>query len=112
MSLSSLTFGNNGAGFTNKAYFQGTVLGAKAAKIKVKKACKFFNCDDLYLIGEVMSGTVAESMKGQFKGAPIQITQVESKAGNKALKGYLAGFLVSGLTEEMVQSGDEVEVQF
>ena len=119
MSLTTLTFGSKKAGFVPQNAFVSTpgdrvgqAMGRTpltAGKIVVKKACRFYSHDNIFVVGEVADGFIAENMKGQFKDREIQIVDVESKYGHNAKKGMAIGVFLSGVDETELPEGTELD---
>lgn len=119
MSLTTLTFGSKRTGFeTQNALISTPVMRAsqplgktplKAGKILVKKACRFYSHDNIFVVGEVSDGFIAENMRGQFKDREIQIVDVESKYGHNAKKGMAVGIFLSGVDETELEAGTELD---
>ncbi len=77
----------------------------------VKKACRFFSHDDVFVLAEVQDGYVAEKMKANFDGRDVQIISLESKYGRSAKKGMIVGMSVSGVHEDELPSGSTLNFE-
>jgi hypothetical protein len=114
MSLISLTFGSNYRPGSYRPSVHTAIVPpfagetSKGGKFSVKKVCRFYNCEELYVIGEVTEGGITDSMKANVKGNFFEVVEVESKIGARAKKGMNAGILVKGLSEDAVSVGDEI----
>ena len=116
MSLTTLTFANGRNTFYNNTNAlvstpesrlnQRMMMdGAGKGTAIVKKACRFFSHDDVFILAEVQDGFVAEHMKANFGEKEISILSLESKYGRAAKKGMIVGMSVSGINEDELQSG-------
>ncbi len=85
--------------------------GAGKGTALVKKACRFFSHDDVFILAEVQDGFVAEKMKASFGGKDVQIISLESKYGRSAKKGMIVGMSVSGIHEDEIPSGSTLNFE-
>ena len=76
-----------------------------AGKLVVRKACRFFGQDNIFVVAEVADGFIAEQMVGTFKDRQIQIVDVESKHGHNAKKGMPVGVFLSNIDETELSDG-------
>ncbi|HLC93208.1 MAG TPA: hypothetical protein VJH23_05890 [archaeon] len=119
MSLTTLTFGSKKTGFVTQNAFVSTPSSRASqtmgktplttGKIVVKKACRFYSHDNIFVVGEVADGYIAENMKGTFNDREIQIVDVESKYGHNAKKGMAIGIFLSGVDETELAEGTELD---
>ena len=122
MSLITLAFGNG-----RNSYFDGpnalvsTPEGrlnqhmAKAGQGKgvavVKKACRFYSHDDVFILAEVQEGFLAENMKASFGQREIKVLSLESKYGRAAKKGMIVGMSVTGVDENDLPVGSTLNFE-
>ena len=85
--------------------------GAGKGTALVKKSCRFFSHDDVFILAEVQDGFVAEKMKASFGGKDVQIISLESKYGRSAKKGMIVGMSVSGIHEDEIPSGSTLNFE-
>ncbi|MBN2067899.1 MAG: hypothetical protein JW744_05515 [Candidatus Diapherotrites archaeon] len=116
MSLFTLTFGS---GREKPVYSEIEVVRpsdsirvdpSKENKVEVKKACTFFKCPGVYIVGEVVSGVVKENMVGSCNGKQFEIEEVEGKFGNAGKEGMNIGMSVSGISLEDLKKGDVISL--
>lgn len=122
MSLISLTFAN---GRSNAYMGQNELVSTPESRLNqrmsregagkgtalVKKSCRFFSHDDVFILAEVQDGFVAEKMKASFGGKDVQIISLESKYGRAAKKGMIVGMSVSGINEDEIPSGSTLSFE-
>ena len=118
MSLTTLTFGAKRNGIESHNALVSTPTGRVGAamgrtplttgKVVVRKACRFYSHDNIFVVGEVADGFIAENMKGSFNDREIQIVDVESKYGHNAKKGMAVGIFISGVDETELPEGTEL----
>ncbi len=118
MSLVTLTFSSKREFDSPNAYIstpssrisQGIVkMPLRSGKLVVKKACRFYSHDNIFVVAEVADGFIAENMKGTFKDREIQIVDVESKHGHNAKKGMAVGVFLSGIDETELPVSTELD---
>lgn len=119
MSLVTLTFGSKKSYGPSANAFVSTPggritqgmdsAGTFNGKLLVKKACRFYSNDNVFVVAEVADGFIAENMKGTFNDREIQIIEVESKYGRNAKKGMAVGVFLSGLDETELQNGSVLD---
>ena len=117
MSLVTLTFGSGQAKRADYPSPNAVVstsmnraaqpLGNKSynGKLLVKKACRFYSHDNIFVVGEVAEGFIFEKMKGSHNSREIEIVDVESKHGHNAKKGMSVGIFLSGIDETELEIG-------
>lgn len=116
MSLVSLTFGVGKSEFSVKAPIQVLtpedqiqILPGVENKAQIKKACQFLGHSDVYLVAQVTSGVVANTMKGEVNGQGFEIVELESKYGHRIAKqGMTIGLTVRGITKEAFKEGSQI----
>lgn len=116
MSLITLTFGNKYHEQASLRFKDKTVtrpldgLAPKGpAKFEVKKVSQFFGDRNIYLVGIIESGVLAEQMKATIGEKTGRIVELESKFGTTAKKGMTAGIVVAGLDKEDVLAGQKID---
>lgn len=77
----------------------------------VKKACRFYSHDDVFILAEVIDGFLSENMKAMFGEKEIRVLSLESKYGRAAKKGMIVGMSVEGITEEELPSGSTLSFE-
>lgn len=116
MSLVSLTFGSGKSEFSVKAPIsvltpedQIAIDPAVENRLEIKKACQFLGHTDVYLVGQIVSGVVTNSMKGQVNGLDFEIVELESKIGHRIAKtGMTVGLTVRGIQKDLFKQGSIV----
>jgi hypothetical protein len=116
MSLVSLTFGEGKSEFSVKAPIQ--VLTPEDQiqikpgienKAQIKKACQFLGHTDVYLVAQIVSGVVANTMKGDINGRGFEIVELESKYGHRIAKqGMTIGLTVRGISKDAFTEGCQI----
>ena len=116
MSLISLTFANGRNDFYNNP---NALISTPETRLNqrmqragegkgtavVKKACRFFSHDDVFILAEVADGFVAENMKANFGEREIRVISLESKYGRAAKKGMIVGMSVAGIDTDELPAG-------
>jgi len=74
-------------------------------KAIIKKACRFFSQDDVYVLAQVDEGFVSGEMKAFYNGNELQVVDVESKLGQCAKQGMSIGITLRGIDEEDFMPG-------
>ncbi len=116
MSLVSLTFGVGKSEFSVKAPIQVLtpedqiqILPGVENKAQIKKACQFLGHVDVYLVAQVTSGVVANTMKGEVNGQGFEIVELESKYGHRIAKqGMTIGLTVHGISKNAFKEGSQI----
>ncbi len=80
-----------------------------SGKLLVKKACRFYSHDNIFVVAEVADGFIGENMKAFFNEREVQIVEVESKYGHNAKKGMPVGVFLSGIDETELPNGAVLE---
>ena len=122
MSLTTLTFANGRNDFYNstnalvstpESRLSQRMMreGAGKGTAVVKKACRFYSHDDVFILAEVEDGFVAERMKANFDGREINIVSLESKYGRAAKKGMMVGMSVQGVHEDDLPVGSKLNFE-
>ena len=121
MSLVTLTFGSKRNDFSGSSHVmisspetrmnQGMAKSGVKGKLLVKKACRFYSHDNIFVVAEVADGFIAEKMTAQMDDRKIQIVEVESKYGHNAKKGMSVGVFLSGIDETELQAGSVLDFQ-
>ncbi|VVC00181.1 Uncharacterised protein [uncultured archaeon] len=122
MSLITLTFANGRNDFYNnpnalvsspESRLNQRMLrdGAGKGTAVVKKACRFYSHDDVFILAEVADGFVAENMKASFGDKEVRVVSLESKYGRSAKKGMIVGMSVSGIDEEELPIGSTLNFE-
>lgn len=120
MSLTTLTFGAKRNDFSSSPHVListpssrvSQAMGKMASlngKLLVKKACRFYSQENVFVLAEVAEGFIVENMKASLDNREIQIVEVESKYGNNAKKGMAVGVFLSGIDETELQAGSVLE---
>jgi len=112
LSLVSLTFGERRNNFSRYSEIE-VLTPADCIKIdpnvenrlEVVKSCFFFKHNEPYIVGNIVSGVVAENMRGKLNGKEFEIVEVNSKYGCIGKKGMTIGLMVKGLTNEQIAKG-------
>lgn len=116
MSLVSLTFGNGKSEFSVKAAIQ-VLTPEDQIQVKpgvenramVKKACQFLGHTDVYLVAQITSGVIANTMKGEIQGQGFEIVELESKYGHRMAKqGMTIGLTVRGISKDAFKTGAQI----
>lgn len=117
MSLVSLTFGEKRNSFSVSAAIQVT-RPADCIKIdpnienrlEVVKSCYFFKNNEPYIVGNIVSGAVAERMRGTVNGKSFEVIELDSKYGDAGIakKGMTVGLSVKGLENETIEKGTSI----
>jgi hypothetical protein len=119
MSLITLTFGygNERFDYLNKSFYHAKVkspisnLKGKNGTLKIKKITKFFNVPEVFVVGEVTEGLIADTMKGCINGCEFEVASVESKFGPVGKKGATIGAYLKGIEEkENLEIGQELKI--
>jgi len=110
MSLITLTFGNkNFNGVSSHAVIStpGDRVKEKISKSEnpfgsaiIKKTCKFFGENEVYVVAEITEGFVGKNMKATLNNQELTLVEIDSKYGNHAKKGMTIGLSFSGVKEE------------
>ncbi|HIH09761.1 MAG TPA: hypothetical protein HA254_03760 [Candidatus Diapherotrites archaeon] len=122
MSLVTLTFGKKETNYAPTAHAvisspetrmnHGIAQpGSKKGKLLVKKACRFYSHDHIFVLAHVEDGFITENMKAQLEDREIQIVEVESKFGHNAKKGMPVGVFLSGIDETELAAGTVLDFQ-
>ncbi|MCR4369371.1 MAG: hypothetical protein NUV67_05700 [archaeon] len=82
--------------------------GATGGVALVRKACRFFSLEEVYLVAEVKDGFLAEGMTATLNGRNVEVLGVESKYGNAAQKGMTVGITVRGVAQSDFSDGTEL----
>lgn len=79
-------------------------------KLRVRKACQFYGMDELYVMGEVVSGCVTTNMKGSCNNKILFVAELECKypGVTRAKKGMKIGLMVYGVEREDLREGDTI----
>ncbi|MFH1256639.1 MAG: hypothetical protein V1494_05090 [Candidatus Diapherotrites archaeon] len=82
-------------------------------KLEVKKVCQFLGHDDLYIVGEVKSGVVGETMCSKIGDNTLEIVELECKfrGARKAKPGMMIGITCKGAPREAIDKGLVLEFQ-
>ncbi|MAG18262.1 MAG: hypothetical protein CL944_02190 [Candidatus Diapherotrites archaeon] len=112
MSLVTLTFGNKAANASphvfistpeeriiQKLNHSGTAKGEAI----IKKACRFYSEENVYVVAEVTEGFLSNNMTAFYNGKTLDILDVESKYGHSAKKGMTVGLTLRGISEEELE---------
>ncbi|MCR4334987.1 MAG: hypothetical protein NUV57_00430 [archaeon] len=112
MSLVTLTFGNRAANASPSTFIStpeerilqklNQIGGAKGEAI-IRKACRFYSQEDVYIVAEVTEGFLSNNMAAFYNGKQLEIVDVESKYGHNAKKGMTVGLTVRGISEDELQ---------
>lgn len=114
MGLVSLTFGERRNSFSVSAAIQVIrpadyikIDPAVENRVEVVKSCFFFKHNEPYIVGNIVSGAVAEGMQGTVNGKTFEIIELDSKYGNAGIakKGMSVGLSVRGLENEIIEKG-------
>lgn len=116
MSLISLTFGEGKSEFSVKAPIQVITPEDQIQikpdvenKVQIRKACQFLGHSDVYVVAQVVSGVVANTMKGEVDGRYFEIVELESKIGHRIAKqGMTIGLTVRGISKDAFKKGCHV----
>ncbi len=108
MSLVSLTFGGEKRYNVSPHIAISTPAGRIEEKIArggegralVKKACRFYGQENVYIVAEVIEGLLGEGMKAFLEDRQLRVVEIESKYGSSAKKGMTVGIMLSGASEE------------
>ena len=120
MSLVTLTFGTKKNGYsdshnavisTPSSRMNQRMGGMPIAngKLLIKKACRFYSQENVFVVAEVTDGFIAENMKASIDNREINIVEVESKYGHNAKKGMAVGVFLSGIDETELPAGAVLE---
>jgi hypothetical protein len=109
MSLVTLTFGEKRSSFISTPH---AVVSTPEARLRqsasregtkgkavIKKACRFFSQEDVYVLAQVDEGFVSDEMKAFYNGSRLQVIDVESKLGQCAKQGMSVGLTFRGVNE-------------
>ncbi len=117
MGLVSLTFGEKRNSFSVASAIQ-VIRPADCIKIdpaienrlEVVKSCFFFKHNEPYIVGNIVSGAVAQGMQGTVNGKSFEIIELDSKYGSAGIakKGMSVGLSVKGLENEIIERGTEI----
>jgi len=80
-------------------------LSSVTGTLLVKKACRFYSQENVFVVAEVTDGFIAENMKAYLDDREVQIIEVESKHGHNAKKGMAVGVFLSGIDETELPEG-------
>ena len=122
MSLITLTFANGRNDFYNnpnafvstpESRLNQRMLreGAGKGTAVVKKACRFYSHDDVFILAEVADGFVSENMKANFGEKEVRVLSLESKYGRTAKKGMIVGMSVSGIDDDELPAGSTLNFE-
>lgn len=118
MSLVTLTFGSKRNDFDASGVVStpsgriAQTMGKtpfSSGKLVVRKACRFYSHDNIFVVAEVADGFIAENMIGNFKDREIKIVDLESKHGHNAKKGMPVGVFLSNVDETELSEGMELD---
>lgn len=114
MSLISLTFGDRKNNFSVSPEIQVTrpsdsikVDPSVENKFEVVKSSFFFQQNEPYIVGNIVSGVVAQGMRGKVNGRNFEIVELDSKYGSAGIakEGMSVGISVNGLGSELIGKG-------
>lgn len=122
MSLISLTFANGRDDFYNNPNALVStpesrlnqrigMKGAGKGTAIVKKVCRFYSHEDVFVLAEVQDGFLAENMKASFGEREIKVISLESKYGRAAKKGMIVGMSIAGVHEDELPSGSTLNFE-
>lgn len=115
MSLVTLTFGgnyssNNYSRFKEVSKPLDNLKPTGNSTVEVKKVTQFFGERNLYVVGEVKKGVLAEQMKSIIGEKNAFLVEIESKFGHsKAKEGMTVGLSLAGIEKEELQKGQLLE---
>ena len=114
MSLITLTFGDNyknrNARFREVSNPFENLKPDSVNQFEVKKVNQFFGERNVYVIGMIKNGVIAEKMKSNIDGKNILVVELESKYGcNKAKQGMNVGLTLAGIEKEDLQPGQVID---
>jgi GTPase len=71
------------------------------------KSCFFYKHNEPYIVGNIVSGVIAEKMTGEINGKSFEVIELNSKYGDAGIakKGMTVGICVKGLENESIQKG-------
>jgi hypothetical protein len=117
MSLAALTFGAGKQSFSVPTMMH--VFYPKDSikidpnvenKIQVLKVSTFYNTNDIYIIGQVISGVVKDNMSFCVNGKKICVPEIDSKLKGVAKQGMNLGFSLQGITAEEIAKGTVLDI--
>jgi len=120
MSLITLTFGGRGTAYsttphtfisTPEARMNERILNGETGLAVVKKACRFYSQEEIYVVAEVKEGILGNNMVASFNGKKVELIDVESKFGHSAKKGMTVGITIKGICENDIKLGDTLEFE-
>jgi len=112
MSLVTLTFGNKTHTASPHAFISTpeeriiqklNQLRTTKGEAIIKKACRFYSQEDIYVVAEVTEGFLSTNMTAFYNGKELDIIDVESKYGHSAKKGMIVGLTLKGISEDELQ---------
>jgi hypothetical protein len=122
MSLITLTFGsgskkniNNNSNNENESGLsvstpesrlkQKILKGVSTGTVIVRKACRFYSRDEVFILGEVTEGLVSDDMKLFAGEKELRVIDIESKYGRAAKPGMTVGITVTGIDDDELPQG-------
>jgi len=110
MSLVTLTFGNKNFHTPSPhaiIWTPGDRVKERISKAEnlfgsaiIKKTCKFFGENEIYVVAEITEGFIGKDMKATLNNRELTLLEIDSKYGNHAKKGMTVGLSFSGMTEK------------
>ena len=78
--------------------------GAEGTAI-IRKACRFFSRDEIFVLAEVTEGLVSQDMKIFAGEKQLEVIDMESKYGRAAKQGMTIGLTLRNVEEEDLPTG-------
>ncbi|MCD6434489.1 MAG: hypothetical protein J7L14_02670 [Candidatus Diapherotrites archaeon] len=75
---------------------------SERAVVKITKVCSFYNVEEPYLLGEVVSGVLSEDMVAEINGKLVRIETMDSKYEGVAKEGMRVGIMLTGIKSEEI----------
>ncbi|AJF59720.1 MAG: hypothetical protein J4224_02125 [Candidatus Diapherotrites archaeon] len=116
MSLISLIYGGSKKPTQTEAFKEVTrpldniqASSGERTDVKVKAVCQFVGQDEIFMVGEVLSGVLEQNMRGSIGENAFDLIEIESKYGvSKAKQGMTVGLTLSGIRKEALKRGEIV----
>ncbi|MEM4326800.1 MAG: hypothetical protein QXZ13_01360 [Candidatus Diapherotrites archaeon] len=77
-------------------------------KAIIKKACRFYSREEVFVLAEVVEGLVSQDMKIFFGDKQLEVIDLESKYGRAAKQGMIIGITLKNIDEDELLSGSEL----
>lgn len=77
-------------------------------KAVIKKACRFYSREEVFVLAEVIEGLVSQDMKIFFGNKQLEVIDLESKYGRAAKQGMVIGITLKNIDEDELPTGSEL----